>query len=85
MDFIKHSDIQVGDVIAWAFDRSITCGSSIIYYEIDSVERNLDLSQTIVYGKSYGSSGERWKDLVRKWDYAPNDRDILLISRKENK
>jgi len=82
MQFIKHSEIQEGDVIVWAYDRSVTCGASLVYYEVDTVDHQ-DQYHTIVYGKSYGSGGERYKNLDRKWDLVPTDnRDILLISRK---
>jgi len=81
MQFIKHTDIKNGDVIAWACDPSITCRASIIYYEVEEAEHIND-NVTVVHGKSFGAGGERWKHADVKWDMAPTDRDILLISRE---
>ena len=83
MKFISHREIEVGDVIVWAFDPAVSARGTVIYYEVEKVERDDSLSTTIVHGKSFGAGGERWKNTDRKWDLVPYDRDILLISSKK--
>lgn len=82
MKFIHLSEIQIGDTIAWALGPSLSSSPSILYYEVDKIVRD-DPEQTIVYGKSFGSGGERWKSTTEKWDVVPMYTDILLISRKQ--
>lgn len=96
MKFISHLEISPGDVIAWAYDsfpaRKIgdqeleSSPPPIIYYEVSEVSRNpANMSfpeTTVVSGRSFSSSGERWLGKDRNYDLVPFDgRDILLISR----
>jgi hypothetical protein len=81
MKFIHISEIQVGDTIAWALGPSLSSSPSILYYEVEKIDR-ADPQQTIVHGKSFGPGGERWKSTTEKWDVVPMYTDILLISRK---
>ncbi len=82
MKFIHHSDVEVGDVIAWALGASLSSSPTLLYYHVEKVDRS-KAHTTTVHGKSYGSGGERWKSTTEKWDEIPEYTDILLISRKE--
>ena len=95
MKFIRHSDIQPGDVVAWAYDSHDSFldeenaamipsrPPSLIYYEVSRVERD-GVYQTVVFGASFGKDGKRHQGSNRDWDLVPSDREILLISRGDD-